>query len=211
MRRGHSTTLVGQCCASFNWFSLYNPGQHNLWRARELNLTYTFELLEALIKCYSNYKFIFKKTIGGTNLLLPFPFHFIMSCVSACIFLCLGHSMHICSAAFSACKQATSIPSTHDWRLPCLLGLCCRGSVSLCKWCLPDEKEAGAAVMFTAPDCVKLASGTSEGALLYLAVILTMAFFFLLSHIFETEGPLTFNTCVIFFTQWVLKYYSKCT
>lgn len=50
----------------------------------------------------------------------------------------------------------------------------CRGSVSLCKLCLHDEKEAGAATMFAAPDCVKLASGTSEGLLLYLAVILTI-------------------------------------
>lgn len=49
-------------------------------------------------------------------------------------------------------------------------------------------------MMFTAPDCVKLASGTSEGSLLFLAVILTMSFFSILSHILETEGPLTFNT-----------------
>lgn len=170
-----------------------------------------FWIVRSTNKMLSKLQIYLKKTIGGTDLLLPFPFLFMMSCVSACIFLCLGHSMHVCSAAFSACKQATSISSTHDWRLPCLLGLCCRGSVSLCKWCLPDEKEAGAAVMLTAPDCVKLASGTSEGALLYLAGILTMSFFFILSHIFETEDPLAFNTCVIFFTQWVLKYYSKCT
>lgn len=96
---------------------------------------------------------------------------------------------------------------SHDWRLPCLLGLCCRGSVSLCKWCLPDEKEAGAAMMFTALDCVKLASGTSEGLFLYLAVFLTMSFFSILSNILEIEIPLTFNTCFIIFTQWVLKYY----
>lgn len=56
-------------------------------------------------------------------------------------------------------------------------------------------------MMFTAPDCVKLASGTSEGSLLYLAVILTMSFFPILSHILETEGPLTVNTCFIIFAQ----------
>lgn len=36
------------------------------------------------------------------------------------------------------------------------------------------RRRQGAATMFAAPDCVKLASGTSEGLLLYLAIILTM-------------------------------------
>lgn len=47
-------------------------------------------------------------------------------------------------------------------------------------------------MMFAAPDCVKLASGTSEGSLLYLAVVLTMSFFSLILSFFrilETEGP----------------------
>lgn len=52
---------------------------------------------------------------------------------------------------------------------PVLIGLCCCGSISLCKWRVPDEQETGAVVMFAASDCVKMASGTSKGPLLYLA------------------------------------------
>lgn len=64
-------------------------------------------------------------------------------------------------------------------------------------------------MMFTAPDCVKLASGTSEGLLLYLAVILTISFFPIIPHILETEGLLAFNTCFVIFTHWLLKYFSN--
>lgn len=90
-----------------------------------------------------------------------------------------------CSHAFACVRTCDGVRSTHvRWarRSPpptaddsrAYNGRRCRGSVSLCKLCLPDEKEAGAATMFAAPDCVKLASGTSEGLLLYLAVILTI-------------------------------------
>lgn len=97
------------------------------------------------------------------------------------------HTLTACVHVWHVLYVFAMVSTPYGWRLPCLLGLCCRGSVPLCKLCLPDEKEAGTAMMFRSPDCVKLAPGTSEGLLLYLAFILTISFSPIIFHIYETE------------------------
>lgn len=94
-------------------------------------------------------------------------------------------STHILWEAYKRCVrepvwcslQPCHSQSKNTTTTPIVLGFCWIGGISLCRRYLPDDDEEEAGMRLSAPDCVKLAPGTSEGSLLYLAIIQTECVF----------------------------------